>query len=404
MGKIVKFDKPFNEISRVDWLELLNVPIKLWLSEIETGALDQYYNLARLPFVFKHIAAMPDSHLGYGMPIGGVMATRGYVVPNAVGVDIGCGMLCVQTDLTKIDKRILKKIMSDIRKLIPVGFNRHKNPQDNRHMPTWNQTIHPTVVENEYDSARTQLGTLGGGNHFIEVQKGDDGYIYVMIHSGSRNLGKQVADHYNKYAIEKNKEWSSPVPKNWQLAFLPLLHSMGQAYMSDMNYCVRFAFQNRYLMMERVIEAFTNHIDVTFYMGGHINIAHNYAKMEHHFGKNVLVHRKGATSAFNDELGIIPGSQGMTSYIVRGKGNPESFMSCSHGSGRVMGRKQAQKTLDLEEEKKKLDDQGIIHSIRGKKDLDEASGAYKNIYDVMAHQTDLIAIVRELQPLAVIKG
>ena len=332
------------------------------------------------------------------------MATKGYIVPNAVGVDIGCGMIAVRTNLRHIPQDILKKIMGDIRKLVPVGFKKHKKAQDG--MPTWNpRMLTPTIIEAEWENAEKSLGTLGGGNHFIEIQRGDDNFIYVMIHSGSRNLGKKIADHYNNLAVKKNEEWFSSVPKKWQLAFLPILSIQGRQYQSEMEYAVQFAFANRLAMMDKVEEAFRNHVtDVRFFSGDMVNIAHNFARMEHHFGENVMVHRKGATPAYKDELGITPGSQGTASYIVRGKGNRESMMSCSHGAGRMMGRKQAQRTLDLEEEQRKLDEKGILHGIRGKKDLDEASGAYKDIDEVMAHQTNLVEIVRRLEPLAVVKG
>jgi len=404
MSDIIRLEnEKFNVKTRVSYSnEFLNVPIKMWVGEIENDTMEQFYNLARLPFAFKHVAAMPDTHLGYGMPIGGVLATKGYVIPNAVGVDIGCGMLCVRTDRRHINRRTLKKIVDDIKKLIPVGFKHHKKPQGR--LPIWDKQIMTSIVENEWESAEKQLGTLGGGNHFIEIQKGDDGFIYVMIHSGSRNLGKKIADHYNKLAQTKNEDWCSSVPKKWQLAFLPIIHQHGRAYMYEMNYAVRFAYANRMLMMEKVQEAFANHVDATFYDKCAINIAHNYARVEHHFGENVVVHRKGATSAYKDELGIIPGSQGTCSYIVRGKGNPESFMSCSHGAGRLMGRKQAQRSLSLEKEVKKLDDQGIIHGIKKAKDLDEASGAYKDIDEVMENQKNLVDIETKLRPLAVVKG
>jgi tRNA-splicing ligase RtcB len=404
MGEMISFETPFNVLTRNNYNDgLLNVPIKLWIKDIEQGALDQLFNLASLPFVYKHIAAMPDCHQGYGMPIGGVMATKGVIIPNAVGVDIGCGMISVRTSLTEIPTDILKKIMGDIRKLIPVGFNKHKKPQ--KGMPIWEpKVITPNIVSAEWENAEKSLGTLGGGNHFIEVQKGDDAYLYIMIHSGSRNLGSKIANHYNKLAIEKNEEWHSSVPKSWQLAFLPMLSAYGRAYYSEMDFAVRFAFANRFAMMDKVEEAFKNHIDVNFYGHDMINVAHNYAKMEHHFGENVIVHRKGATPAYRDQLGIIPGSQGTSSYIVRGKGHPESFMSCSHGAGRLMGRKAAQRDLDLDEEKLKLDSQGILHGIRGKKDLDEAPGAYKNIEEVMRYQVKLAQIERVLKPIAVIKG
>lgn len=240
-------------------------------------------------------------------------------------------------------------------------------------------------------------------NHFLEIQKGSDGYIWVMIHSGSRNLGKKVGDHYNKIAKELNERWFSSIPKEWDLAFLPTSEEVALDYICEMQYCVDFALANRKLMIERIKDAFySTCYGVEF--DDIINIAHNYARMEHHFGHNVWVHRKGATSAKLGEIGIIPGSQGTSSYIVKGKGNIESFQSCSHGAGRLMGRKQAQKTLNLSEEIKRLDEQGIIHGIRNVEDLDEASGAYKDISVVMENQSDLVDILVELKPLAVIKG
>lgn len=240
-------------------------------------------------------------------------------------------------------------------------------------------------------------------NHFIEIQKGDDGHIWLMIHSGSRNLGYKVAKHYNKIAIELNEKWYSLVPKKWELAFLPLDSEEGKTYRQSMQYCIDFALANRGLMMDRVKEAVQDVIS-NIEFDSMINIAHNYAAMENHFGKNVMVHRKGATKATEGLIGIIPGSQGTASYIVKGKGDPDSFKSCSHGAGRIMGRNQARKELDLETEKKRLDDLGIIHSIRNKKDLDEATGAYKDISIVMANQTGLVDILVKLEPLAVIKG
>ena len=260
-----------------------------------------------------------------------------------------------------------------------------------------------TIVSREYSNALTQLGTLGGGNHFIEIQKGSDGHIWIMIHSGSRNIGYKVANYYNKLAIELNRKWGSKIPSKWQLAFLPVNSKAGINYLLEMNFCLDFALANRKLMMERIKNAFLAVMaPVTFDL--FINIAHNYAAMESHFHKNVFVHRKGATRAREGELGIIPGSQGTPSYIVRGKGDRDSFESCSHGAGRKMGRKQAQRQLDLRAEQKRLNDQGIIHGIRHQRDLDEAAGAYKDIDEVIENQLDLIEVIVSLKPLAVIKG
>nr|WP_319399002.1 RtcB family protein [uncultured Carboxylicivirga sp.] len=379
-----------------------NRPIKMWLDNIEENALAQAKNLANLPFVHKHVALMPDAHSGYGMPIGGVLATKGVIIPNAVGVDIGCGMCAMKTSIEDADSDTLKQIMSRIRKTIPVGFDWHKEAQDELYMPNIEEL--PGVVERHYKKATVQIGTLGGGNHFIEIQHGSDGKLWVMIHSGSRNLGKQVADYYNKLAKRLNERWHSSVPASYDLAFLPIETQEAHDYINEMNYCVDFAFANRKLMMERVKHALLEVFKGNVEFDDLINIAHNYAAWESHFNENVLVHRKGATRARLGETGIIPGSQGAKSYIVEGLGNPESFESCSHGAGRVMGRKQAQRELNLEAEIKKLNDKGIIHGIRHQKDLDEAAGAYKDIDVVMANQSDLVKIKVELEPLAVVKG
>ena len=213
-----------------------------------------------------------------------------------------------------------------------------------------------------------------------------------MIHSGSRNLGKKVADYYNKIAVDLNEKWYSKIDKSHQLAFLPINTEEAKSYIHEMQYCVEFALANRNQMIERIKEIFTNEFpDISF--GFSLNVAHNYAAMENHFKQNVMVHRKGATSARAEQYGIIPGPQGTKSYIVQGKGNPESFESCSHGAGRTMGRKQAIKELDLATEQALLDKQGIIHSINESPQLDEAPSAYKNIDVVMENQKDLVDIV-----------
>jgi tRNA-splicing ligase RtcB len=384
--------------------EGLRVPIKMWLDDIDENALLQAKNLANLPFVFKHVALMPDSHMGFGMPIGGVIATRDVIIPNAVGVDIGCGMCATKTSLNEIDTNVLKKIMSGVRQLVPLGFKHHKEAQDESLMPSIEHVPENGIVRQEFESATRQIGTLGGGNHFIEIQKGSDNHIWIMVHSGSRNIGLKVAEHYNKLAITLNQKWYSCVERKLDLAFLPLETQEGQDYLLEMQYCIDFAFASRMLMMERIKSVFADIFVDSFYTTDFINIAHNYARKENHFGSNVIVHRKGATSARKGEAGIIPGSQGTKSYIVRGKGNVESFQSCSHGAGRVMGRRQAMRELTLEDEIKKLDKKGIVHAIRGARDLDEAPSAYKNIQEVMRNQEDLVEIVVELSPLAVIKG
>lgn len=377
------------------------LPIKMWLNEIEDGAVEQLKNLANLPFIYKWVCAMPDCHQGYGMPIGGVIATEGVVIPNAVGVDIGCGMCAVKTELTEISQDELKRIMGEIRKQVPVGFAHHQKAQSRDLMPIpcngendWSSKM--PIIFREFNNAIQQVGTLGGGNHFIEIQKGNDGHIWVMIHSGSRNLGKQVADYYNKVAEELNEKYFSSVTKDKQLAFLPLYDDIGQQYFKEMNYCVEFALANRKLMMDRILNIFGVKCEPM------INIAHNYAVFENHYGKNVMVHRKGATLARKGIIGIIPGSMGTSSYIVEGLGNPESFESCSHGAGRRMGRQQAIRELNLEHEQEIMKD--VLGGPRTQNDLEEAPSAYKDILDVMENQKDLVKILVELKPLAVIKG
>lgn len=381
--------------------ENCKIPIKMWLDEIEDGAIIQAQNLSNLPFAAKHIAIMPDSHVGYGMPIGAILATKGVVIPNAVGVDIGCGMCAQKTSLTELSIEKLKAIMGKIREKIPLGFDHHTQAQDEALMPKGYEDLF--VVKNQYKAALKQIGTLGGGNHFIEIQKGSDGYIWVMIHSGSRNLGKQVADFYNKAATKLNEKYFSSVPKNWELAFLPIETQEANLYFKEMKFCIEFALANRKLMMNRIMESVVEVIG-NIETDEIINKSHNFAEWEHHFGENLLIHRKGATRAYEGEFGMIPGSMGSKSYIVKGLGNPQSFMSCSHGAGRKMGRKQASRELNLNEEIKQMNQQGIIHGLRSQNDLDEAPGAYKDIDTVMENQQDLVEILIELKPLGVIKG
>lgn len=376
--------------------------IQSWCNNPEEGAINQAKNLANLPFAHHHIALMPDTHQGYGMPIGGVLATKGVVIPNAVGVDIGCGMLAFKTDIKELEREDILQIISNIRRDIPMGFNRHSKPQMKDLLPDLGIAGFHNVIHSNYDVALVSMGTLGGGNHFIELQRDENGYIWVMIHSGSRNLGKQVADWYNKEAMILNHKFYSKVLPEWDLAFIPKDHELAESYMRDMKYCVEYAKNNRELMAYKIQDILLEFGQVNF--TEELDIAHNYAKEEHHYGKNVIVHRKGATSAYFNQLGIIPGSQGSCSYIVKGKGNPESFMSCSHGAGRKMGRNQARKTLDLAYEQRLLDEKGIIHYMDSIESLDEATGAYKDIDIVMKEQEDLVDIVTKLTPIAVIKG
>ena len=381
-------------------------PVKMWANMCDATAWQQISNLCSLPFVFRHLALMPDLHGGKGMPIGTVLATKDVVIPNAVGVDIGCGMCAVKTyiKVETIEQEVLRKqIMRGIRKQIPLGMEHHKEAQEEKYMPANHDVDSMTIVKRQYVSATKQVGTLGGGNHFIELQSDDEGWLWIMIHSGSRNLGKQVCDYYSRVAMILNERYFSSVKPELNLPFLPLKTKEFNEYWSEMQYCIDFGLCNRKLIMQRIEEVISDAIpNVEF--EPMINIAHNYAAWETHFDEACIVHRKGATSAKMSEIGIIPGSQGTSSYIVEGLGNPLSFMSCSHGAGRVMSRTEAVKSLNLVEEIQKLDEKGIVHAIRCQEDLEEASSAYKNIEEVIGQETDLVKIRTHLFPIAVIKG
>jgi tRNA-splicing ligase RtcB len=391
------------------------VPIKSWCEYPEESALKQAIALSNHPAVFKHVALMPDVHAGMGMPIGGVVALDNAISPNMVGVDIGCGMCAFYTGykLGKIQGK-LRKIREGIIEKIPVGFH-HRDP-------SWVDVAYPRVitkldafdnfyiVDLERDTGglvddrkvRAQIGTLGGGNHFIEIQKDQDNGIWVMIHSGSRNVGKQVADLYNKQAIAQCLKWHTALPGK-DLAFLPYDDALGQEYLRAMNFSLEFALANRRVMMMVVAEVFAkNKLPwPEAWEGDMINIHHNYASIENHHGKNVIVHRKGATLARASTVGIIPGSMGTSSYIVKGLGNPESFMSCSHGAGRKMARGKAKRTIDIDDFRFKMKG---IECDATKEHLDEAPQAYKDIDEVMRQQADLVEITTKLSPLAVVKG
>lgn len=386
--------------------EMNGVIVKMWLNLLDKHAWEEVTNLTTLPFLYHHLALMPDAHGGKGMPIGGVLATKGVVIPNAVGVDIGCGMCAVKTNIRVEDipqEMLRKQILRGIREQIPLGRERHKTVQDEVYMPSGFDTDAMAVVKRQLTSARKQIGTLGGGNHFIELQCCEEGYLWIMLHSGSRNLGKMVGEYYNLMAETLNARWYSAVKADMKLAFLPLRAPEFKQYWAEMEYCVAFAFANRKLMMNRIQDVIADAIpQATF--EPMINIAHNYATWEEHFGENVIVHRKGAVRAGAGDIGIIPGSQGTRSYIIEGLGNPDSFLSSSHGAGRAMSRTEAVRTLSLEQEIARLESQNIIHAIRGRSDLEEAAGAYKNIEEVMANQTDLVCIRTALSPIAVIKG
>ena len=407
------------------------MPVKSWCADCEEGAVKQAANLARHPALYHHVALMPDAHQGYGMPIGGVVAAENAVIPAAVGVDIGCGMIATETDIPAerfADMAFRRAFQERLKERIPVGEGvSHKATQDWEGFEeyTANNGMRSDLWPSKLD--RMNLGTLGGGNHFIELQKsvplGDgggvgthrptsdgDGRIWLMIHSGSRNLGKRIEEHYHKIASRLCARFRVPLADP-DLAFLPIEEKDGHFYFTDMLFALRYAKENRRRMMEAMKETLLEFAPEANFLRT-IDIHHNYAACEEHFGKKVFVHRKGATSAKLDEIGVIPGSMGTASYIVRGLGNPDSFMSCSHGAGRKMSRIAASTTLTVEECDKAMD--GIVcerwhkykgyGKAKGRLDLSEAPQAYKDIEDVIASERDLVEPLVRLVPLASLKG
>ncbi len=391
------------------------IPIKMWLDNIEPDCLEQAMALSRLPYAFKHIALMPDSHLGMGVPIGSILATEGVVVPQAIGVDQGCGMEFTQTNLpvhilkiykSKNGGSLLQEILDNIVRAIPTGFNKHGSIQLCRTVEdiTRKFGFEKHRFDKYVDNMAYQVGTLGGGNHFIELQEDEDGYLAIMIHSGSRNFGLQVANYFDDLAIRLNKKWHSES----SLPFLPVDSEEGQEFLTWTNFSSQFAHENRYKMMNIVVKCIDRAIadlDVSMDFSMVVSAHHNYVKQEYHYGKNVWVHRKGAISAMNGELGIIPGAMGSYSYIVRGKGSPESFHSCSHGAGRLMSRKQAKERFSAQQMMEDLKDRDIILRTDYMDNVvDESRFAYKDITEVMGYQRDLVDIVKQLETVAVIKG
>lgn len=373
-----------------------NIPIKSWATELEEDALEQAINLSNLSFAHSHIALMADAHVGFGMPIGGVLASKGVIIPNAVGVDIGCGIVAAKTDIKNIRKKQIENIVDRAHRIIPMGFKHHKNPKS---WEGFNRAPNLKIIREEIDSARCQLGTLGGGNHFMSMEKGSDGHIWLMVHSGSRNFGYKIAEYYNNIAKSLNEELKLVPPKH-DLDGLYIDFKEGQEYFRAMNYALEFAAENRRQLLEQFYNIFIEETGSEKILNK-VSIHHNYAAIEKHFGEEVIVHRKGATRAGLGEFGIIPGSMGTPSYIVEGLGNDRSFHSCSHGAGRVMSRRQANKAITKEMAEKAME--GIVY--KGfKKDLSEAPMAYKDIEEVMDNQKDLVKRVIKLVPLGVIKG
>jgi len=377
------------------------IPLKIWLSnlnELEGETLQQALNLTKLPFTYRQVALMPDAHTGYGMPIGGVMATEETIVPYAVGLDIGCGMRAALTPYMAEDvaSERLRSYLAKIRNAIPQGFDWHPGNQQGEVLDR--MPMHLPLFQAEDKRIRKQLGTLGGGNHFIELQKDEQGRLWVMIHSGSRNIGKQTAEHFHRKAKDLCRKLRVELPTS-ELSFLPLDSPEGQDYLDAMNWCLDFAFANRQRMMEFVMDI------LQCSPRDELDIHHNYAALEKHFGRQVWVHRKGAVRAGAGERGVIPGSMGAPSYIVEGRGNPESFLSSSHGAGRRMGRREAKRKIPVDQVLQELKSLGVEISTGNLKELpEEAAQAYKDIDRVLAEEEDLVQPTIRLTPLGVVKG
>ena len=399
-------------------------PIKIWLEEeqdLEESCLEQALHLAQLPFLHKWVCLMPDTHTGMGMPIGGVIAAKGVVIPNAVGVDIGCGMAYVKTSIpVKALKEtmtgsgnLVQGIVGDILRNIPVGFAHHKTPMPcytlDRAMEELSLYEADSELLGQLEAGYFQVGTLGGGNHFIELQEDEEGFLSVMLHSGSRHFGKSVCDYFHQKAREQNCRWYSQVPDEYRLAFLPVDTPEGRQYLNWMNLSMDFARENREKLMlavKAVLEKWIGrYTDLELKYEEEINCHHNYAALENHFGENVWVHRKGAVRARKGELTVIPGAMGSYSYVVRGLGNPESFCTSSHGAGRAYSRRGAMEAFSCEEVMVDLKNQGVILGKKNKKDVAEESRfAYKDIDRVMENQKDLVEPVRRLRTIGVVKG
>jgi tRNA-splicing ligase RtcB len=368
--------------------------------EIEGVALDQLKNIAKLPWVFHHVAAMPDVHFGKGATVGSVIAMKGAVSPAAVGVDIGCGLGAIRTSLTASAlPDNLHGLRRELERVIPVGFSEHRDPIERpEDKQLWDEFHHLTpAVKDLFGKARRQLGSLGGGNHFIELCLDTEDRVWMMLHSGSRNIGKTLADVH--IARAKKLAHNQDLPDRDLAVFLAGTREM-EEYRRDLFWAQRYAMKNRETMLDLyrgVLERF--HPGVQF--GEAVLCHHNYVSEETHYGEDVLVTRKGAIRAGKGDLGIIPGSMGTRSYIVRGLGNPGSFQSASHGAGRRMSRGEAKRRFtvrDLLEQTKGVEcrkDPGV---------LDEIPSAYKPIEQVMENQKDLVEVVAELRQVLCVKG
>ena len=413
------------------------VPAKIWIPEdiffsTEDETIKQIRNMGKIPVIYDHIVVTPDAHAGYGVCIGGVMALKDAVSPGGVGKDCGCGMLAVKTNI--FEKDFLKKrekVMDELYDTIPVGFAWQQQKQDISSLDasivkelSWAQNKFKDSNEDYINMIPLFLGTLGGGNHFWESQIDENEQIWIMIHSGSRNLGQQIADYYEKIAIEDLEQKGIILPDNG-LAYLDINTLEGQEYLHSMNFALDFARLNRDNMLEKTISVFKNNFKNFQFDGEVINKHHNYAEKENYGGVDVIVHRKGAIKVEKGELGIIPGSMDTGSYIVEGLGNDDAFNSASHGAGRRMSRSQAAKTLDWDTVKENLIKRDVTiykggignliknwpenpHEKRFQRMMSDAISetekGYKNIQKVLDWESDIVKPIVKLKPKATLKG
>jgi len=387
------------------------VPVKIYTNDIEHEAYQQLLNISQLPFIHSHVAAMPDVHFGKGATVGSVIPCKGAIIPAAVGVDIGCGMNALRLSIKGEDlPDNLRAIRMAIEAAIPVGFNMHKSDKAQA------STIRALSVgldrllekspkllkmqKKPYQTWVRQLGTLGGGNHFIELCLDENNDVWIMLHSGSRGIGNIIGQYYIRLAQKDMQQHLHNLPDK-DLAYFTEGAQHFDDYVAAVHWAQDYAMTNRREMMRLIIDALKKKLPKFGITKEAINCHHNYVAIENHFGENVYITRKGAIHAGENELGIIPGSMGARSYIVRGKGNPESFCSCSHGAGRRMSRSKAKRQFseaDLEQQTRGIEcrkDKGVI---------DEIPGAYKDIDEVMANQSDLVEVVHTLRQIICVKG
>ena len=387
------------------------VPVKIWTDDVDERSKAQLANIARLPFIHHHVAAMPDVHLGKGATIGSVIATHQAIIPAAVGVDIGCGMVAARLSITAsdLDEKALKKVFDQISRDVPVGRGQH--PDDRvlvdavRPFEPGLKALtdrHPELLKafGKFSRWMNQMGTLGGGNHFIEVCLDESDQVWVMLHSGSRGIGNAMADYFIQLARQDMERWMIQLPDR-DLAYFPEGSEHFADYIEAVRWAQDYAMQNRQSMLDLVLAALARHLPPCAVTTEVVNCHHNYVARENHYGADVWVTRKGAIRAREGDWGIVPGSMGTRSYIVRGKGNPESFCSSAHGAGRRMSRTAAEKQFTPAD---------LVRQTAGvicRKDpgvLDEIPGAYKDIDQVMANQSDLTEILHTLKQVVCVKG